>query len=269
MNHIKILGIGSNSLEQLNTSSFVFQTGSSEWSLVDCGADIPRQIARAGIGYTEITSLILTHRHLDHTLGVPYFLFARNLERGAKLRKDPSYVAPGLKVYAERDVWEALFALFKGFHPDVKDIGYAIEIHELSEIAGKPTTFCVGKNITFIPVDHAVPTFGFVISEGSARVFAYSSDTLPCQEFEAAAAGVALLIHEAMVPGSENKFSVSAKHATATQAGEAARRIAPSKALMIHIRPAFLHQQSLLETEASQAAGFEMRYPKEGEDITV
>jgi ribonuclease BN (tRNA processing enzyme) len=39
--------------------------------LVDCGADTARQITRAGLGFAALQHVFLTHRHPDHTAGLP------------------------------------------------------------------------------------------------------------------------------------------------------------------------------------------------------
>ena len=39
--------------------------------LVDCGADAARQVTRAGLGFANLRHVFLTHRHMDHTAGLP------------------------------------------------------------------------------------------------------------------------------------------------------------------------------------------------------
>jgi ribonuclease BN (tRNA processing enzyme) len=39
--------------------------------LVDCGGDAARQLTRAGLGFGNLRNVFLTHRHLDHTAGLP------------------------------------------------------------------------------------------------------------------------------------------------------------------------------------------------------
>ena len=38
--------------------------------LIDCGEGTQRQILQAGVGFRHLTSVLLTHRHLDHILGL-------------------------------------------------------------------------------------------------------------------------------------------------------------------------------------------------------
>ena len=39
--------------------------------LIDCGEGTQRQLLKSGVGYRKLTSVLLTHAHLDHILGLP------------------------------------------------------------------------------------------------------------------------------------------------------------------------------------------------------
>ncbi len=39
--------------------------------LIDCGGDAARQLTRAGLGFSGLGNVFLTHRHVDHTAGLP------------------------------------------------------------------------------------------------------------------------------------------------------------------------------------------------------
>jgi ribonuclease Z len=48
--------------------------------LVDCGCAVQVQMPRAGLALGDVTTLLLTHFHADHTYMLPVFLGARALE---------------------------------------------------------------------------------------------------------------------------------------------------------------------------------------------
>jgi ribonuclease BN (tRNA processing enzyme) len=266
MKSLTFLGIGSNSLGSLNTSAFAIELTSSCWMLVDCGPDTPRQLGSAGIPLLGIEYLLITHRHLDHCLGLPYFLFGRNLERIARKREENGYTAPPLTIVAEREVWAALWDLFRLANPDTETLGFDIHfvdvtslLNECREIGGFDMQVCA--------MDHAVPAYGFVAWHSGEKMLAYSTDTLPVEGFLTLASGCQVLIQEAMVPGADAAFSASAKHSTAPQAGYAISRINPGKAFLIHLRPVYTNRKAEIEREAATNAGMPVRFPEEGEVI--
>lgn len=88
MKKLTFLGMASNSFTSLNTCSFTLEFENKTLLLTDCGPDTPRQIYKAGLKFYDIKTVILTHSHLDHVLGVPYLLFGRNLEILAKSKTE-------------------------------------------------------------------------------------------------------------------------------------------------------------------------------------
>ena len=271
MEKLVFLGIGSNSLDKLNTSSFAVELNKGEWMLVDCGPDIPRQVTKAakdGISFLNINYVLVTHRHLDHCLGLPYFLVGRNLERQARSRQEPDFVPTKLHIIAEGEVWKKLQELFSLCHPDIGSLGFEVEHLEISSFMEVAKDLVNVKLQTFI-MDHAVPAYGFVISYFNKKKLAYSTDTLPTNTFIQAASGVEILIHEAMVPASEIIFSKNTKHSTTKQAGEAIARIKPIKAFLMHIRPIFWDKRRSLEKEVLDVSGFQAEYPDEGSTVDL
>lgn len=260
------LGIGSNSFQELGTSSMALRVSNDECILIDCGPATLTDIAKAGMRLSDINTVILTHRHLDHCLGLPYLLFGRNLEAMALTRQDPSRRPAPLQIIAEQETWAALFDLFRYCHPDVPKFAYEISTHDIRSLVASPVQ--IGEAIIqTIAVDHAVPAYGILVSQNDRKMFAYSSDTLLSEDFLAIASGAKVLVHEAMVPSSEAAFSRSAKHSTSADAGEAVRRVVPEQAFLMHLRPVFLSRVDELQREASAVAGRSVHYPQEGSII--
>jgi ribonuclease BN (tRNA processing enzyme) len=265
---LTFLGIGSNSFSRLNTAAFVVEVSDGSWLLVDCGPDTPRQVVSAGIAHIDVQFIVITHRHLDHVLGLPYLWFGRNLDALALRRRSPDAFIKPLVVICESDVWQTMRALFNRCHPDIPSLAYGLHHIDIATLVHAPMD--VGNlQIRTIPVNHTVPAFGIVARRNGAVVLAYSSDTLPSEDFIAAAAGAGTVIHEAMVPSSEGTFSSSAHHSTATQAGTVIGNIHPHQGFLIHLRPQFWPARVELEREASKAAGASVRFPAEGESIAI
>ncbi len=264
MKNLIVLGIGSNSFEKLNTSSFAIELYNNNWLLTDCGPDIPRQINKAKISFWKINTIILTHRHLDHCLGVPYLLFGRNLEILTKTKSGE--VIPddnkNLNIVCEEGLFNKLIDFFSFCHPDVK-LQYDIKFINILEGTNNKIILH-NHELFFYPVDHTVPAFGYKLRDPMGKSIAYSTDTILSDIFIEGAKGVDILIHEAMVPTSEIDFSSKAKHSTASQAGEAIKLISPKKSLLMHLKPSYYEKRFELEKEAAGIANMQLEFPAEG-----
>lgn len=118
----------------------------------------------------QVQSIVLTHSHMDHTNSLPFFI--ENVF--GKLREAVDIYASAATIYAIRknlfnnDVWPDFTRLPNHLLP-------AMRFHELT--AGTPVEIG-GLRFTPIPVDHPIPTFGYLIEDGHSALL-WSSDTGP------------------------------------------------------------------------------------------
>lgn len=260
------LGTGANSFNGLSTVSFALR-GDSSTTLVDCGPDIARQAKLRGIDLGDVATVVITHRHLDHSLGLPYFLMGRELDIRAR-HEGAARTGKPLTVIAEDEVWRVLSNLFEFCQPG-QALHYTIETVAIAELVGSPRLLADDLSLETIPGIHAVPAYGVVFREGEVKVFAYSSDSVPSRSFREAAESTLVVVHEAMVSDTEVAFASDKQHSTASQAGTVLSGTAKRHALITHIRPEYWATREKLEMEASVAAGHEVRYVREGEVIQL
>src|SRR5207249_2200832 len=72
---ITFLGIGAaDAYHTFSSTSLLLRFG-QETMLVDCGPDTPRRLLACGLSFSDITTIWITHRHLDHCGGVAAFMF--------------------------------------------------------------------------------------------------------------------------------------------------------------------------------------------------
>ena len=160
---IEVLGIyGGASRECRTTTLLVNETIALDAGSLAQSLTIDRQ--------ERVRSIVLTHSHVDHTVSLPFFVenvFGR--------------VAGPIDIYASKatiysirkhlfnnDSWPDFSRMPNNLLPSMK-------FHELE--ADVPV---VVESVKFTPfeVDHPVPTFGFLIEEGTGGVL-WSSDTGP------------------------------------------------------------------------------------------
>ena len=117
-----------------------------------------------------VGAILLTHSHIDHTNSLPFFI--ENIYQRGPATID--IYASGQTIYAVR---KHLFnnASWPDFTRMPNNLLPAIRFRELS---AEVPVFVEGVKFTPVPVDHLVPTFGYLIEQGGAAVL-WSSDTGP------------------------------------------------------------------------------------------
>jgi len=121
----------------------------------------------------EIEHALITHSHLDHTVGLAFLTdtLAMIAPHRCVTATSISPVVESLRHHAFNDlIWPDFTAIPSGANPVLCFRGLAEE-----------TEARVGDLwVTPVPVDHTVPTTGFVIHDGETG-FVYSGDTGPTE----------------------------------------------------------------------------------------
>jgi ribonuclease BN (tRNA processing enzyme) len=159
-------GYGGESLDCRMTCLLVNGTIALDAGSLSQALSIERQVA--------VRSILLTHSHMDHTSSLPFFI--ENVYGKGDGAID--IYASAATTYAIR---KYLFnnATWPDFTRLPNHLLPAVRFHELeSEVP----VVIDGVRFTPIPVDHAVPTHGFLIEADGAAVL-WSSDTGPTQRF--------------------------------------------------------------------------------------
>jgi ribonuclease BN (tRNA processing enzyme) len=179
----------------------------------------------------HIKHILITHTHMDHIASLP--IFVENVYQGNKpcvtihgsevvldcLRKD---------IFNDR-VWPDFVRLSAEeapfLHLAVLESGKTIELE--------------GLRITPIPVDHVVPTFGFLLEDPGAAVVIVG-DTGPTEaiwEYANRAANLKAVFLEATFPDSMASLAAVSKHLTpALFAREVQKLKRRAKVVAVHIK---------------------------------
>lgn len=116
----------------------------------------------------EVRSILLTHSHIDHVHSLP--LFIDNIH-GAHAEPIEVHASAATEHVVRRhllnnELWPDFARLPHHLLPTVR----------FQEMEGEVPVDVEGLRVTPVPVDHVVPTFGFLIEDSSAAVL-WSSDT--------------------------------------------------------------------------------------------
>lgn len=182
------------------------------------GLELARQLALVGFERTDLRAVVITHRHLDHAGGIQELLLAR---------------IP-LDIYALPDTHEGIAAVTMGsypeweLHPEI--VRYEIKPGVAGDIAG--------LRVEFFRAEHRVPTVAVRITHGGTT-FAFSADTMACDEVVACARNADLFLCDSLcaeLDGEAARKSARATmHSTAREAAEMAARAGTGALACTHV----------------------------------
>ncbi|WP_410767098.1 MBL fold metallo-hydrolase [Haloferax sp. DFSO60] len=152
--------------------------------LVDCGSGVLSRLAETPVGYEGISSVLLTHHHLDHVSDLMALLKARWLAGEEYLE----IVGPE----GTRELVEGLL----GVHSYLQN-RLTVEIREIG-----PYPFEVaGFDVEGFEVRHSMDTLAYRFAhDDSEGEFVFSGDTEPFDGLANFADGAAVLAHECAFP---------------------------------------------------------------------
>lgn len=119
-----------------------------------------------------VNAIVLTHSHMDHTSSIPFFIenvFSRR-DQTIDVYTSSATIYAIRKYLFNNATWPDFTRLPNHLLP-------AVKFHELQD---EVPIELAGVRFTPIPVDHLVPTHGFLIEQGGSSVL-WSSDTGPTQ----------------------------------------------------------------------------------------
>lgn len=201
--------------------------------LLDCGNGVLANLARL-IDPLTLDAVFVSHGHPDHFLD----LYAMQ----SLLRYAPQGPAPAMPLHAPAGLFDGMLSLHSG--GGAEDMREAFEVHDLAAASA-----VVLGDVTLTPLasSHMERSFGFVLDGPGSRL-AYTSDTRPCPEADAIAAGADVLLAEATLP---EAYAGRAPHMTAREAGELATRARASRLVLTHIWPT--NDREAMRREAREA----------------
>jgi ribonuclease Z len=247
------------SLSRDNTALAFYSA--DEVVLVDCPGSPYQKILKAGLDPMRVSSLIVTHRHVDHVYGIP------SLAHNAGLAGRRTT----LHVYALAETMPVLRGFLDLFPLEAK-MPYRIELHEVPAKEGHEVLRAKGFQVFSTPVKHGAPNIGLRVefdSLGERGTVVYSCDTSPCPSLIALARGADILIHEATFAHSDAARAASDGHTTGHQAGEVARQAGVKRLFLCHVSADVPGGVDELRLEAMRAFSGPVEIPEELKEYRV
>jgi ribonuclease BN (tRNA processing enzyme) len=189
--------------------------------LVDAGPGSLARLSAAGVSYKDLTLVMISHLHPDHTLDLVTLFQANAATPGFRRTLPLSLVGcRGLSSFLA-----LLFKLYDGIQPE----GYALDIREMEAEAA---TYPPGWKLTTGLSGHAPASLCFRFEYGG-RILAYSGDASTRGDLARVAQGADLLLCECSLPDGWNV----ADHLTAGDVGAIARDADVGHVVLTHLYP--------------------------------
>jgi ribonuclease BN (tRNA processing enzyme) len=188
--------------------------------LVDLGPGVLRRVAQAGYGAQQITAVLLTHYHTDHTADLAALLFAL---------RNPNYAGrPPLQIKASAGLIEFLGHLTAAW-PWLEPKEYDLQVEEIG-----PGPFLVGElQVLAVPIQHTAQSLAYRITDPAGGSVALSGDADVCDGLAEVARDTDLFICDCAFP---NSCRVEG-HLTPGLAGEWAQKAGTRKLCLTHFYP--------------------------------
>ncbi len=239
---IHFIGTGSPYPDPKRGSSAILVDIGSARILLDCGRGCLQRMAEMGIAPHTITHCILTHGHYDHV--ADYALLVLTSWRFGRHHTLQVYGPPGTRAMSNalfNEVYKIDIAARKSLHSSDTEADINIQVQDIGHGHQIEAN---GWRIRATEVKHwPIPVSLGLLVEGDSRRIFFTGDTAPCDAVRQDAAGVDLLIHEAMYFPKDSGHYQS--HTHPTHAGEVARQAGVKQLILTHLQPKSTEEQLL------------------------
>lgn len=237
-----------------------------ELMLWDCGEGSQRQLMRYKVGYGSISSIFITHPHIDHYLGM-YGLLETLKMSSASPKRLRAFLPKGVEVQGypfieqsplksgellrTRDFTVSAFQVkhCRGSYGLVFEEKEKVKFHEEKAhslgLKGKLFREIQQKGVVKTPKREV--RLEDVTWTKPGRKIVYSGDCVKDENMVEVAKGADLLIHEATFESSLKDEALERMHSTALDAAEVAKAANVKRLIITHISPRYSDGNLLLE----------------------
>lgn len=206
--HCYVLGASSTITPEGDATASLALEGEGELVVVDPGGDVPGRLREVGLDYRDLTALIVTHSHPDHTYGLPFLSHSFYHTRRSVSCWSTSEAIPRLRgsldAYDLQDEDRYLQVSFETISSESADripLGDELEVETL-------------------PTQHSRPGFGLKLST-NRQCLVVSGDTVPTEVLQRRGSGADVLLHDCQGTDAYRRY-FEGSHTSAAQLGRLA-----------------------------------------------
>jgi len=256
MTCITFLGSCATQTAEQDTVSFVISCDNINL-LVDTGPNVVKRLYQVGLSPANISAVIVTHKHGDHALGFPYFIFMRGLEKILYNTKLKSLI-----VITPSNLSSELFKIFNIYY--TMELPFSINTIEIDST----NSVSLDKmKLTFFYVHHTVPTIGFVLNYKDKKIV-YSSDTISFKQMVNYADNADVLIHS-VLGVKEKTLSKITKIALADEVAKIAQNANVKQLIIVHFLPTYIGKEDIIKSVIRKYYDGKIVIPKPGDKIIL
>jgi len=214
-----------------------------------------------------VRHILLSHSHMDHTASLPFLIenSFSNGERSINIYCTKKVLANVRRHLFNNDTWPDFSRIPDRLYPSIRFVEVEPERpFVIEDLEGEPV------EVTAIPVNHIVPTVGFLIRQAGSSVL-FTSDTGPTTrvwEVANAQRDLAAVITECSFPTALQRVADVSLHLTPTTlAGELEKLDSSIPVLLYHFKPPYVDdlraelaamdfRQEVAELEQDRVYGF-------------
>jgi len=222
---VTILGSGTCVPSLKRSSCAVMVTVGESKILLDSGAGTMRRLLQAETTIFELSHIIYSHFHPDHTGELVPLLFATKYPDSHR-RRSPLSICAGEGLAKFINGLKSVYGRWIELEPGLMDI---IEV----DVNGRDTLRFKGFTVETIPVKHNPESIAIRINSANGSSVVYSGDTDFCENLITIAHDADILICEAALPDDQKV----AGHLTPSLAGDIASRAGVSQLVLTHFYP--------------------------------
>lgn len=199
----------------------------------------------------KIHTIFITHSHLDHIRSIPPLadnIIIRNQPHTVSVQSIGEVITAMQNHLFNDTIWPDFTKIPTIENPVIK----------FTSISPYQETSVHGYRVTAIPVNHTVPTVGYLVKSGG-KTLVYTGDTGPTEEIWAHCSGADALIVEVSFPDSMKDLALLTRHLTASMLVEELAKIdvLPKRILITHPKPQY-YDRILKEVEGLAIDGVEL-----------
>jgi len=245
---LTMLGSGNAAVTECYNTCFVLSEGDNH-ILVDGGGGntLLQRFKAAGLRWQDMRHIILTHRHIDHLLGIVWMLrfILQNMARG-KYQGEAYIYCHDECISLLKNLAELLLL--------PKETRFIGERLHLIEVKDGDSLKINGKEFTFFDIGSTkAKQFGFTLQLDDGRLCCCGDE--PCSDKgKSYARGAKWLLHEAFCLSAEaDEFKPYEKnHSTAADAAELAQTLGVKNLLLYHTEDKNILRRKELYTKEAQ-----------------